>query len=77
MLTNHHPNGVNVQQLVDTVQAIQATPDLARFKFRATNKWIAGGHSRTNIQSFFGAGSEDSLKTKARANWPNKKPTKF
>ena len=60
MSTNHHPNGVNVQQLVDTIHAIQATPDLARFKFRATNKWITGGHSRTTIQSFYGAGSEDS-----------------
>jgi uncharacterized OsmC-like protein len=60
MSTNHHPNGVNVQQLVGTINAIQATPDLAQFKFRATNQWIAGGHSRTTIQSFYGAGSEDS-----------------
>jgi uncharacterized OsmC-like protein len=60
MSTNHHPNGVNVQQLVDTIHAIQATPDLAQFKFRAANQWIAGGHSRTTIQSFYGAGSEDS-----------------
>ena len=64
MSTNHHPNGVNVQQLVDTIHAIQATPDLARFKFRATNKWIAGGHSRTTIQSFFGAGIEDSSRAR-------------
>jgi uncharacterized OsmC-like protein len=63
MSTNHHPNGVNVQQLVGTINAIQATPDLAQFKFRATNRWIAGGHSRTTIQSFYGAGSEDISRT--------------
>jgi uncharacterized OsmC-like protein len=64
MSTNHHPNGVNVQQLVGTINAIQATPDLVRFKFRATNQWITGGHSRTTIQSFYGAGSEDSSRAK-------------
>jgi len=63
MSTNHYPNGVNVQQLVGTINAIQETPDLARFKFRAANRWIAGGHSRTTIQSFYGAGSEDSSRT--------------
>jgi uncharacterized OsmC-like protein len=60
MSNNHHPNGVNLQQLVGTINAIQTTPDLAQFKFRAANRWIAGGHSRTTIQSFYGAGSEDS-----------------
>lgn len=53
-------NGVNVDQLVGTVQAIQENPDLARFQFRATNSWVNGGHSRTSIQGFYGAGSEDS-----------------
>lgn len=53
-------NGVNVDQLVGTINAIKATPDLARFKFRAKNEWINGGHSRTSIQSFYGAGQEDS-----------------
>jgi len=27
-------NGVNVDQLVGTVNAVKATPDLAKFKFR-------------------------------------------
>jgi len=45
-------NGVNVDQLVGTVQAIQAKPELARFQFRAETDWIDGGRSRTRIQSF-------------------------
>jgi uncharacterized OsmC-like protein len=53
-------NGVNVDQLVGTVQAIQENPDIAKFQFRATNSWVNGGHSRTSIQGFYGAGSEDS-----------------
>jgi uncharacterized OsmC-like protein len=56
-------NGVNVNQLVATVNAIQKNPDLARFQFRAQNEWISGGHSRTSIQSFFGAGQEDTSRS--------------
>ncbi len=57
-------NGVNVDQLMGTINAIKANPDLARFKFRAENEWIDGGHSRTTIQSFYGAGSEDSSRSR-------------
>ena len=57
-------NGVNVEQLVGTINAIKATPDLARFKFRAKNEWVDGGHSRTSIQSFYGAGQEDASRDK-------------
>jgi len=53
-------NGVNVDQLVGTVNAIKENPALARFTFRAETEWVQGGHSRTRIQSFYGAGSEDS-----------------
>lgn len=52
-------NGVNVDQLVATVKLIQENPVLARFQFRAQNEWIDGGHSRTTIQGFYGAGQED------------------
>lgn len=57
-------NGVNVEQLVATVNAIKQNPDLARFKFRAHNEWLEGGHSRTFIQGFYGAGQEDTSRTK-------------
>jgi len=58
--TSQIRNGVDVTQLVNTVGAVQAQPDLARFQFRATNEWLGGGHSRTRIQQFSGAGQEDA-----------------
>jgi len=60
MTTQATANGVSVQQLVDTVNAIKADPSLAMFKFRAHNKWVSGGHSRTTVQGFYGAGREDT-----------------
>ena len=52
-------NGVNVDRIVSTVNAIKAEPDLARFRFRSTTEWVNGGHSRTHIKGFYGAGEED------------------
>ena len=57
-------NGVNVDQLVATVKAIQEYPDLARFQFRAHNEWIGGGHSHTTIQGLYGAGQEDTSRSR-------------
>jgi len=48
-------NGVDVSQLFGTIDAIKGTPDIAKFKFRATNEWIDGGHNRTTITDFYGA----------------------
>lgn len=53
-------NGVNVEQLVGTIEAVKANPDLAKCNFRATTEWISGGHSRTTIQGFYAAGQEDT-----------------
>lgn len=52
-------NGVDVDRLLGTIGAIQQTPSLATFKFRARNKWIAGGLNRSSVQAFYGAGQED------------------
>ncbi len=57
-------NGVNVDQLIGTINVIKDNPSLARFKFRATNQWVNGGHSRTTIQSFYGAGQEDTSRSR-------------
>ena len=58
-------NGVDVDQLMGTIGLIQENPDLARFQFRAHNEWTGGGHSRTTIRSFFGAGQEDDTRADA------------
>lgn len=56
-------NGVNVDRMGATVRAMQQSPGLATFQFRATNRWINGGHNRSTIQSFYGAGQEDTSRT--------------
>lgn len=57
-------NGVDVDRLTGTIGAIQEKPELARFQFRARNEWTQGGHSRTTIQSFYGAGQEDDSRSR-------------
>jgi uncharacterized OsmC-like protein len=56
-------NGVNVDQLVGTINAIKADPAIARFQFRAETDWVDGGHCRTTIQKFFGAKQEDASRS--------------
>jgi uncharacterized OsmC-like protein len=53
-------NGIDVDQLVRTVKAIQEDAALARFQFRAHATWEGGARSRTTIQGFYGAGQEDT-----------------
>lgn len=60
MTTTHTTlNGVDLARLQETVAAIQDRPELARFEFRAETSWVRGGHVRTEIGSFHGAGAED------------------
>ena len=56
-------NGVDLERLSATVTAVTADPTLARFQFRASNHWIDGGHNRTTIKGFYGAGQEDATRT--------------
>jgi uncharacterized OsmC-like protein len=42
-------NGVNVSQLSETVAAVSGTPEVAKFRFRARNRWLGGGRSRTTL----------------------------
>ena len=51
-------NGVDVIGLEDTIRAIQGDPELAKFEFRAKNKWIDGGLNRTSLQSYYGCREE-------------------
>jgi uncharacterized OsmC-like protein len=53
-------NGVDLDRLSGTIEHITAEPALARFQFRARNHWIDGGHNRTTIKDFYGAGREDT-----------------
>ena len=56
-------NGLDIEQLVSTVEALKSDPTLARFEFRASNRWIDGGENRSTIQGFYGAGQEDDSRS--------------
>jgi len=56
-------NGVDLERLTGTIEAVTADPALGRFQFRSHTNWIDGGHSRTTIQGFYGAGREDTTRT--------------
>ena len=55
-------NGVNVDQLVETIGAVQGNPELAKFEFRTKNNWIEGGHCVSSMKSFYGVGQEDTTR---------------
>ena len=56
-------NGVDTPTLFATLDAVKSTPELAKFQFRATNRWISGTHNRSTIRGFYGAGQEDTSRT--------------
>ena len=57
-------NGLDTQALVQTVDALKRDRTLAKFEFRAGNSWVGGAENRSTIQGFFGAGAEDTSRSK-------------
>jgi uncharacterized OsmC-like protein len=51
-------NGVDTPTLLATINAVGAQPELAKFQFRATSRWIKGTHSQSTMHGYFGAGGE-------------------
>lgn len=60
--TEKMKNGVNVEQLGATIEAVQNDPSLAKFEFRAKTNWITGGHCVSSMKSFYGVGQEDATR---------------
>jgi uncharacterized OsmC-like protein len=56
--TGNNVNGIAVDELFKTIDAVKASPVIATFKFRANNKWMDGGHNRTVINNFYGTSQE-------------------
>lgn len=56
-------NGVNVEALLGAREALTEAPDAAKFKWRASVKWINGTHSRSTVDGFFGLGEEQKHKS--------------
>ena len=62
-VTNTIRNGVDTEQLFSTLDLIKDQPDLARFQFRVSNRWIDGSHNRSTIKGFYAAGGEDTTRS--------------
>jgi uncharacterized OsmC-like protein len=56
-------NGLNLEQMMGTIDALKNDPSLAQFEFRASNQWVSGGENCSSIQGFYGAGAEDESRT--------------
>lgn len=56
-------NGVDTPTLFATLDVVKGQPELAKFQFRARNRWQSGTLSRTTIDTFSGAGGEHAHKT--------------
>ena len=56
-------NGVDTPTLFGTLDVVKGRPELAKFQFRARNRWQSGTLSETTIDSFSGAGGEHTHKT--------------
>jgi uncharacterized OsmC-like protein len=59
-------NGVDTPTLFATIDAVKAQPDLARFQFRASNRWVSGTHNHSSINDYYGAGQEFTRDTDHR-----------
>jgi uncharacterized OsmC-like protein len=65
LVTDTIRNGVDTEKLFATLDLIRTQPELARFQFRATNRWIDGAHNRSAIKGFYAAGGEDATRSEA------------
>lgn len=51
-------NGVDTPTLFATLDVVRTQPDLAKFQFRVSNRWVKGTNSRSRMESFTGAGGQ-------------------
>jgi uncharacterized OsmC-like protein len=51
-------NGVDTATLFATLDAVKSDPELAKFQFRATNRWLHGTHNQSTLHGFHGAKQE-------------------
>ncbi|MFO7496507.1 MAG: OsmC family protein [Desulfobacterales bacterium] len=58
----HAVNGVKVNELFGTIDAVKKAPVLAKFRFRAGNQWVDGGHNRTTVKNFYGTQQDHERK---------------
>ena len=53
-------NGVSVDGLAATIEAVKATPEIAKFKFNIRNKWKDGGQNASTVAEYYGVGQKQA-----------------
>jgi uncharacterized OsmC-like protein len=48
-------NGVDIDGLTKTIQAVKEQPEMAKFNFNVSNRWLGGSHNRSTVNGFHGA----------------------
>jgi uncharacterized OsmC-like protein len=56
-------NGINVNQLLDTIEAVKGDAEVGSFTFRASSTWEDGTYNVGEIGTFIHAGAEDESRT--------------
>jgi uncharacterized OsmC-like protein len=56
-------NGVNVDQVLSVIDAIEQDSNVAQWQIRAHNNWIEGALNRSRIKDFSAGGQEDETRT--------------
>jgi uncharacterized OsmC-like protein len=51
-------NGIHMETLQGTVNAIEQEPELGQCRFRARNRWLGGNHNCTRVTGFYAAQQE-------------------
>ncbi len=59
-MTTDNPirNGVDTATLFATLDAVKGNTEIAKFQFRASNRWVSGTHNQSTIHGFYGAMQE-------------------
>lgn len=55
-------NGIDIEQLLATIEAAKADAAVGTFTFRAASTWKGGTHNRGSIDGFVHAGQEDDTR---------------
>ena len=62
--TGTRVNGVSTATLSETLAAAEETDCSGKCQFRARSQWLDGGHTRTIVKDFYGAGMEQTSRAR-------------
>lgn len=56
-------NGIDLEQLMETIEAIKQDPNLGTFRFHASSAWESGTYNHGQVGTFIHAGNEDGSRS--------------